>query len=64
MTWILCINRATAVNNAAKTARANKAKTATSQRTAKVLLGELYADKEYLEKLLKDEGVLLRCIKY
>ena len=40
----------------AKTMRAAKAKTGTSHRTAKVLLGELYADKEYLEKLLKDEG--------
>ena len=41
---------------AAKTARTAKAKSGTSHRTAKALLGELYADKEYLEKLLKDEG--------
>lgn len=27
-----------------------------SEKTAKQLLGELYSDKEYLEKLLKDEG--------
>lgn len=27
-----------------------------SETTAKQLLGELYSDKEYLEKLLKDEG--------
>lgn len=32
-------------------------KTTKSEKTAKQLLGELYTDKEYLEKLLKDEGV-------
>lgn len=34
-------------------------KTPKSERTAKQLLGELYTDKEYLEKLLKDEGVFM-----
>jgi len=33
-----------------------KSQTGTSHKTAKALLGELYADKEYLEKLLKDDG--------
>ncbi len=27
------------------------------EKSAKELLGELYSDREYLEKLLKDEGV-------
>lgn len=27
------------------------------EKTAKQLLGELYSDREYLEKLLQDEGV-------
>ncbi|XP_066498266.1 outer dynein arm-docking complex subunit 4 [Hoplias malabaricus] len=53
-------------------------KTTTSERTAKQLLGVLHADKEYLEKLLKDEDlikgktrsgerlqdVILKCISY
>lgn len=30
-----------------------------SERTAKELLGELYTDKEFLEKLIKDEGVFV-----
>lgn len=34
-------------------------KTLKSERTAKQLLGELYTDKKYLEKLLKDEGLFL-----
>lgn len=33
-------------------------KTPKSQRTAKKLLGEFYTDKEYLEKLLKDEDLI------
>ncbi|XP_017349629.1 outer dynein arm-docking complex subunit 4 [Ictalurus punctatus] len=33
-------------------------KTPKSERTAKQLLGELYTDKEYLEKLLKDEDLI------
>ena len=32
-------------------------KTPKTEKTAKQLLGELYSDKEYLEKLLKDEGM-------
>uniref|UniRef100_A0A3B4DE83 Outer dynein arm-docking complex subunit 4 n=1 Tax=Pygocentrus nattereri TaxID=42514 RepID=A0A3B4DE83_PYGNA len=53
-------------------------KTPKSERTTKQLLGELYTDKEYLEKLLKDEDlikgktrggerlqdVILNCISY
>lgn len=35
-------------------------KTLKSERTAKHLLGELYNDKEYLAKLLKDEGLHVR----
>jgi len=27
------------------------------EKTAKLLLGELYSDREYLDKLLQDEGV-------
>ena len=30
--------------------------TAAEKKTAKQLLGELYADKEYLDRLLRDEG--------
>lgn len=37
-------------------------KTAKSERTAKQLLGELYTDIEYLEKLLRDEGVFIICL--
>lgn len=36
--------------------RQQNKKTPKSEKTAKQLLGELYSDKEYLEKLLKDEG--------
>lgn len=44
---------------ATKTHRiAAKAKNGTSNKTAKALLGELYADKEYLEKLLKDDDLV------
>nr|CAB3267330.1 tetratricopeptide repeat protein 25 [Phallusia mammillata] len=43
----------------AKTTRAvGKSQNGTSHRTAKALLGELYADKEYLEKLLKDDDLV------
>ena len=42
-----------------------KSHTGTSHRTAKALLGELYADKEYLEKLLKDDGKkIIKCLHY
>ena len=34
-------------------------KSAKVERSSKQLLGELYSDKEYLEKLLKDKGVVL-----
>ena len=34
-------------------------KSAKVERSSKQLLGELYSDKEYLEKLLKDEGVVI-----
>uniref|UniRef100_H2Z3S7 Outer dynein arm-docking complex subunit 4 n=1 Tax=Ciona savignyi TaxID=51511 RepID=H2Z3S7_CIOSA len=43
---------------AAKTNRTQGRKSGTSSRTAKALLGELYADKEYLEKLLKDDDLV------
>ncbi|CAK8674799.1 outer dynein arm-docking complex subunit 4-like isoform X2 [Clavelina lepadiformis] len=43
---------------AAKATRTMKSHTGTSHRTAKALLGELYADKEYLEKLLKDDDLV------
>ncbi|XP_039274480.1 outer dynein arm-docking complex subunit 4-like isoform X2 [Styela clava] len=43
---------------AQKTTRVHKTKSGTSDKTAKALLGELYADKEYLEKLLKDEDLV------
>nr|XP_002129888.1 tetratricopeptide repeat protein 25 isoform X2 [Ciona intestinalis] len=44
---------------AMKTNRAlGKTRGGTSSRTAKALLGELYADKEYLEKLLKDDDLV------
>ena len=36
--------------------RQQSQKTPKGEKTAKQLLGELYSDKEYLEKLLKDEG--------
>jgi len=32
---------------------------APSKKTVKQLLGELYADKEYMEKLMNDEGTKL-----
>lgn len=37
-------------------------KIAQSEKTTKQLLGELYSDKEYLEKLLQDEGVCQKLI--
>ncbi|KAI4894996.1 hypothetical protein NFI96_032186 [Prochilodus magdalenae] len=61
-----------------KELRKQSQKTTKSERTTKQLLGELYMDKEYLEKLLKDEDlikgktrggerlqdVILSCISY
>ncbi|CAB1337440.1 unnamed protein product [Coregonus sp. 'balchen'] len=38
--------------------RQQNKKTPKSEKTAKQLLGELYSDKEYLEKLLKDEDLV------
>ncbi|XP_035611356.1 outer dynein arm-docking complex subunit 4 isoform X1 [Oncorhynchus keta] len=38
--------------------RQQNQKTPKSEKTAKQLLGELYSDKEYLEKLLKDEDLV------
>lgn len=37
-------------------------KTTKNEKTSKQLLGELYTDKEYLKKLLKDEGVCV-CVE-
>lgn len=39
-----------------KERRLQTQKTPKTERTAKQLLGELYSDREYLEKLLKDDG--------
>ena len=33
-----------------------------SKKTVKQLLGELYADKEYLEKLMEDSGKFVVCL--
>ncbi|XP_076851511.1 outer dynein arm-docking complex subunit 4 isoform X2 [Brachyhypopomus gauderio] len=41
-----------------KELRPQDQKTQKSEKTAKQLLGELYSDKEYLEKLLKDEDLI------
>ena len=35
---------------------------APSKKTVKQLLGELYADKEYLEKLMEDSGKFVVCL--
>lgn len=43
---------------AARGARAANTRTIISAKTTKTLLGELYVERQFLEKLLRDEGGL------
>lgn len=48
------------INPRKKEPKPHGQKIARTENTTKQLLGELYSDKEYLEKLLQDEGVCLQ----